>query len=107
MSSDESVIQYGITQYYIKRPVWRHAMLEPFLRAFDAIHRLNRLRSDRRGAPVHNRISSRRASATAAPSYLPRNAYDEDWLRDAPLRVRDMLRESEPVAFVHTAEILR
>jgi hypothetical protein len=82
MSDDEREEREGDVSYRIQVPLWRNAALIPFLRTLDrlsAIFKENETVSDRRGNPVHVRISGGVNSVKKAVRGLPANAYSDQW----------------------------
>jgi hypothetical protein len=82
MSDDEREEHDGDVSYRIRTPAWRNPLLIPFLREFDrlgAIFKENDALCDRRGNPIHNRISGGASVVGRVVRGLPANAYDSRW----------------------------
>lgn len=85
MSSDEEKDIGGRKQYEVTLPVWRSDRVTAWLRIFDALYvrgKRSRLFSDKEGAELRLRIvSQRRSTSGKFITKLPRDAYDDEWLR--------------------------
>jgi hypothetical protein len=82
MSDDEREEDNGIVSYRVQVPAWRNSALAPFLRAFDNISAMCKEKDgipDRRGNPVHIRVSGGADALKNAVRGLPANAYAEQW----------------------------
>ena len=85
MSSDEEQDIGGGRQYEVILPAWRSDRLTAWLRIFNALH----VRAKRSGLlsvkpgpePRLRMISGRRSTGGKFVAGLPRDAYDDEWLR--------------------------
>lgn len=110
MSSDESDHENGVVQYRVLIKSWRHPILTPFLRVFDASYRRDRfvpILQNTQGSHPHLRLSSNKVDdSRGAPTRLPINAYDTRWLANLTQFDRERLEEGDPYDFSHTPHIL-
>lgn len=82
MSDDEREERDGVVSYRVRAPAWRNSALIPFLRRFDEISAMCKEKDtilDRRGNPVHIRVSRGADTLKKAVRGLPANAYAEQW----------------------------
>ena len=82
MSDDEREEDNGLVSYRVRVPAWRNSALTPFLRTFDQIGAICKEKDavpDRRGNPVHIRVSGGANALKNAVRGLPANAYAEQW----------------------------
>jgi hypothetical protein len=86
MSTDESVIDPDTHRatYTVTKPEWRHPDLHDWLMVFDQLHHRSHMESwslDKRGAFPHIRTRSLKVHLKShAPTGLPINAYDPQWI---------------------------
>jgi len=85
MSSDEEQDIGGQKQYEVILPVWRSDRVTAWLRIFDALYvrgKRNKIFGAREGPELRLRIvSQRKSTGEKFVTKLPRNAYDDNWLR--------------------------
>jgi hypothetical protein len=113
MSSDESFVDPDThqTTYTVTKPEWRHPDLHNWLGVFDQLHRRNHIESwsiDKRGAFPHIRSWSQKVhSKSHAPSSLPINAYDPQWIEGRERFYLDhvLYPQMEEYDFTHSSDV--
>ena len=98
MSGDETDHHSGKVRYVITSLPWRAKWIREWMAVFDQLHLATRFQESGRataGAFPHLRVRSARHRedqiCTQAVPGLPRNFYDEDWLRDqTPRTIREL-----------------
>jgi hypothetical protein len=114
MSTDESVIDPDThqTTYTVTKPEWRHPDLHNWLMVFDQLHHRSHIESwslDKRGAFPHIRTGSQRVHLKShAPTGLPINTYDPQWIESRePLYLNHVLcpQMEQRYDFTHSSDV--
>ena len=113
MSGDESDTRDGIKRYVIFQDEWRNPEVDPWIRVFDHMYlttKFSEVKRPKRGNWPRIRVptTQRNAKRTGNPvPGLPRNFYSEAWLSTLDADDLEELDIQQPVALVHSEEVLQ
>lgn len=112
MSSDESSHANGYPAYRVFKKEWRNPTLTIWLRLFDSIYRrlrFNPVDQNTAGSHPHLRMYCEEiCNRRAAVKHLPRNAYNEVWVRELNDYDRDLLEIQQiTYDFSHPEDVVR
>lgn len=116
MSGDESdnrrAGKYkGQAKYFRIRPIWRAPAISSWLDIIDKVYVAYRFQENHRATPgnwIRKRHDTNRVDEnTRAIPGLPRNFYDEDWLKTLDRKQEKRLKMAPPVNLEHRGHIMR
>ena len=111
MSSDEERGTGPAQQYDILVPAWRSRAVTAWLRVFDYLYitaRRDGILRDYRGSYPRSRVHEDDGTVSASRRFvprLPRNAYDEGWLRKQ-VDAKTVVRPRPDVEYYHDPKIV-